>query len=725
VRPVGGISIMPAPAGLESGDSFALVAVIRGQHGTRLPPRAVEWSTDAPSVLRIDGASGIASAVASGSAVVTATCKGITALLRVEVAPPRADDIVIEPMNEALHVGEEIRLDATPQDKRGWPVPRAVTWQSADPAVAAVTADGAIAGRAPGTVRITAALDDARASIVIPVLPPRVAIVDIADPPVSVVAGQTFLLAARTLDLMNAPLPGRALLWSTSDVSVAVVTAEGLVAALQPGSVVLTATCEGVRASVRIGVVAESPAAVTAPEVRHAPRRRSRRARRQALLAGGTALSAGLLWLWLAPAPVAGPAVGATGNDGRAGYLAAPVGTDTSPPSTVVITRRPSRALRPDSATALAAEVRDTAGRIVEGAAVWWSSSDTTVARVDRATGRVVALRPGRTQVVAANGRGRDSVVIAVRRAGARAPVAGSIAIAALQPLPTGNSALLAAVVLGPAGDTLAGAEVTWASGNPQVATVEPLTGMARGHAPGTTLILARSGNQTSAAELTVVAGAVAALEVLGARPMAVSETLALRVAARDREGKQVSDFPVAWASSNESVAAVDEGTGAVVGRAPGSVRIMAAAGVESAWTQLTVLPRPERLRAQDGNSERRQAETWVAAGVEQCYGALQSRNLARLGLLWRPVSRSDEDNLKQLTRILRTPELEAVVGERTDRPPTIGPQAATAEFTAPLTWRESSAGPRTSHLVFRAGFVRTLDRWELSSCRVVGSPRL
>src|SRR4029453_2912983 len=53
-RPVGGISIMPAPVGFETGDSFTLVAIIRGEHGTRLPPRAVEWTTDDPGVLRID-----------------------------------------------------------------------------------------------------------------------------------------------------------------------------------------------------------------------------------------------------------------------------------------------------------------------------------------------------------------------------------------------------------------------------------------------------------------------------------------------------------------------------------------------------------------------------------------------------------------------------------------------------------------------------------------------
>lgn len=724
-RPVGGIAIVPAPAGLETGDSFTLVAVIRGQHGTRLPPRAVEWSTDAPGVLRIDGAAGLATALAPGSAGVTATCKGASARLRVEVASPRADDIVIEPVNEPLHVGDEIRLDATPHDKRGWPVPRLVTWQSADPGVAVVTPHGTIAGHAPGTVRIMAALDDARASIVIPVLPPRVAVVDIADPPASVVAGRSFVLAATALDRLNAPLPGRAMLWSTSDVAIAVVTAEGWVEALRPGSVVLTATCEGVRTSVRIGVVAERPAAPAAPAIRPAPHRRSRRSRRRGLLAGGMTLAAVVLVLLFRPTPQqsdAGP--GTVGGDSApAGYAAGAVGADTSP-SSVAITRRPTRALRPDSAIRLAAEVRDAAGRLLEGAAVVWSSGDSTVARVGRGTGRVVAIRPGRVQIVAANGAGRDSVVLTVRRPGVRVPVAASVTISALRPLRAGESATLGAVVLGPNGDTLTGAEITWASSNPQVVTVEALTGVARAHAPGTGLILARSGSETSLAELTVLPDAVTALQILGGRPMAVTERLALRVAARDGQGRELSGFPVVWTSSDTTVAAVDEGTGAVEGRGPGSARITASADAASAWIQLTVLPRPERLRAPEADAGQPRADAWVGAGVDECYGALQSRDMARLRALWHPASRADEEKLKRLSRILLTSGWAAVVGDRAERAPTIGPESATMEFSVPLTWSESSE-QRTSRPVFRAEFARTAGRWELSSCRIVGSPRL
>jgi serine/threonine protein kinase/uncharacterized protein YjdB len=718
-RAVGGISIMPAPADLETGDSFSLVAVIRGEHGTRLPHRAVRWSTDAADILRIDGAGGIATAVAPGTAVVTATCKEVTALLRVEVAPPRADDIVIEPMSEPLHVGDEIRLEATPKDKRGWPVYRSVTWHSADPAVAVVTPHGTIAGLASGTVRISAALDDARASLVIPVLPPRVVAVDIVDPPTSVVAGRTFVLTATPLDHANNPLPRRAVVWTTSDVTVALATSEGWVAALRPGAVVLTATCEGVRASVRIGVVAEAVPLPLEPAQHLAPRRRSRRGRRRGVLAGLAIVAAGLAWLSVRPGTVTDPPVA-----GRraAGYAAGAVGADTATPARVAITSRPTRALRPDSALQLVAEVRDAGGRLMPGAAVAWSSGDSAVARVERSSGQVRGVRPGRVQIVATHGSGRDSVVITVRRRGARVPVVSSIAIAPPPPLRAGDEATLGAVVLGAKGDTLQGAEITWSSSNPEVATVEALTGVARGLEPGTTQIVARSGNDTSLAELTVVPGGAAALQILGARPMAVGEALDLRVLARDGQGGALTGMTVEWASSDASVATVDETAGVVVAHAPGSARIIARAEGASAWIPLTVVPRPEPLATAGPDGGRPRSEAGLEAGVERCYQALRSRDMRRVRALWRPTSETDEENLKRLGHVLQAGGGSTTVGDRADGASTVGFESASLEFSVPLTWSDPS-GRRAGQADFRADFGLNAGRWEMSSCRMVGAP--
>jgi serine/threonine protein kinase len=718
-RAVGGISIMPAPANLETGDSFSLVAVIRGEHGTRLPPRAVRWSTDAPDILRIDGTGGIATALAPGTAVVTASCKEVTALLRVEVATPRADDIVIEPMSEPLHVGDEIRLEATPKDKRGWPVYRPVTWHSADPGVAAVTPHGTIAGLASGTVRISAALDDARASLVIPVLPPRVVAVDIVDPPTSVVAGRTFVLTATPLDHANNPLPRRAVVWTTSDVNVALATSEGWVAALRPGAVVLTATCEGVRASVRIGVVAEASPLPLEPAHRPASHRRSRRGRRRTMLAGLAAVAAGLVWLTVRPGTVTDPT---SGRRRAAGYAAGGVGVDSATPSRVTITSRPTRALRPDSALQLVAEVREAGGRLVPGVAVAWSSGDSTVARVDRSSGQVRGVRPGRVQIVATHGSGRDSLVITVRRRGARVPVVSSIAIAPLPPLRAGDEATLGAVVLGVKGDTLQGAEITWSSSNPQVATVDALTGVARGLEPGTTQVVARSGADTSLAELTVVPGSAASLQILGARPMAVGEALHLRVLARDGRGGALTGMAVEWATSDADVATVDETAGIVVARAPGSARITARSEGASTWILLTVVPRPEPLATAEPDGGRPRTEAGLETGVEECYQALRSRDMRRVRALWRPTSETDEDNLKRLGRVLQAGGGSTAVGDRADGASMVGFESASVEFSVPLTSRDPSGG-RTGRADFRAEFALNAGRWEMSSCRMVGSP--
>src|SRR5262249_1022236 len=179
-------------------------------------------------------------------------------------------------------------------------------------------------------------------------------------------------------------------------------------------------------------------------------------------------------------------------------------------------------------------EARDAAGRVIPNARIEWSSSDSTIARVNRGTGSVRAIRPGRALVTASSGSGRDSVIISVRRPGVRVPTVGSLAIVTPPTLRAGDSTALRAIARAPNGDTLAGAASTWTSNDPTVASVDPLTGMAHAHAPGTALVLARSGAQSSSAELTVLGSPIAAIQILGGRPMAVRETLALRVTVND-----------------------------------------------------------------------------------------------------------------------------------------------------------------------------------------------
>jgi hypothetical protein len=46
-------------------------------------------------------------------------------------------------------------------------------------------------------------------------------------------------------------------------------------------------------------------------------------------------------------------------------------------------------------------------------------------------------------------------------------------------------------------------------------------------------------------------------------------------------------------------------------------------------------------------------------------------------------------------------------------------------EFSFRLTWKDAFGGRLSSRPVFRAEFARNGDGWNMSSCRIIGSPKL
>ena len=123
--------------------------------------------------------------------------------------------------------------------------------------------------------------------------------------------------------------------------------------------------------------------------------------------------------------------------------------------------------------------------------------------------------------------------------------------------------------------------------------------------------------------------------------------------------------------------------------------------------------------------AERQRELEQIGAGVDRCYGALQRKDVVQLAEMYNPASKSDHDKLKKLSRILRTYEWAAVVGERVDRPQQIGPASAAMEFSFLLTWKDAFGGRVNSRPVFRVEYARRGTQWEMTSCRIVGSPKL
>ncbi len=188
--------------------------------------------------------------------------------------------VSISPSGGALMVGETLQLTASAVDESGNPARGLeMSWTSENPAVASVTATGLVTALEAGeaVVSVRAADREARSSIVVqpaepiaeepaaatPRTPTPVAAVAMADAPATMTVGETRQLRAVPQDQRGAPLAGRAVRWSSGNTTVARVSVSGVVSALSPGSVIVTATSEGRAASVSILVVEEPVARVT------------------------------------------------------------------------------------------------------------------------------------------------------------------------------------------------------------------------------------------------------------------------------------------------------------------------------------------------------------------------------------------------------------------------------------------------------------------------------
>jgi eukaryotic-like serine/threonine-protein kinase len=197
----------------------------------------------------------------------------------------RARSIVILPPPAELAVGEGFALVALVRGDRGAPLPeRVVEWSTDSPEVLHVDqARKTATAIAPGTAMLMATCDGVEAQV--RVLVPadaleslelhqglRAVAVQISSPPRSVRAGDSFVLTATPLDHAGGPLPDAPVLWSSSDVQVAVVTAGGWVAALGRGQAVLTATCGLASGSVTVYVEqAKAPTRPARPPERLVP----------------------------------------------------------------------------------------------------------------------------------------------------------------------------------------------------------------------------------------------------------------------------------------------------------------------------------------------------------------------------------------------------------------------------------------------------------------------
>ena len=149
------VHVTPLAAVLEVGETKQYGATAVDADGNPVDGHDITWIAEPAERVSIT-ASGLVTALAPGYAQVRAAIAGIAGTVALTVATPEpVNAIHLDPAG-AVEVNSYIQLHATPLDRHGNALDRAVTWSSGNAGIAMVGTDGLVLGVAPGAVLITA-----------------------------------------------------------------------------------------------------------------------------------------------------------------------------------------------------------------------------------------------------------------------------------------------------------------------------------------------------------------------------------------------------------------------------------------------------------------------------------------------------------------------------------------------------------------------------------------
>jgi len=161
VAPVGSVVVAPASDSVTTAGTKQLAATVRDVKGTVVTDRVVSWASLQPLLASVSPSTGpttIVTGVGPGPASITAsvetkfgssTIKVIQAVVTVQISPLSA--------TLSLATTPTVPLSATLLDASSGAIAgRTVSWQSSDPSIATVSANGLVTAKAVGTASITA-----------------------------------------------------------------------------------------------------------------------------------------------------------------------------------------------------------------------------------------------------------------------------------------------------------------------------------------------------------------------------------------------------------------------------------------------------------------------------------------------------------------------------------------------------------------------------------------
>ena len=593
------ISLTPSTATVPVGMTLSLGANLRDSDGNALTGVHVSWASEDPTIASVSQ-TGVVTGVRVGSVLVAASARGKDAFARLTISPAPVAGVRLSTANQALYVGDAVRLTAEPLDGDGNVLERPVAWSTSNESVASVTSDGLVIAVAPGGAIITATSEGRSAVASITVSLVAVASIHLSPDDNNVVVGQTTQLTADLQDATGAPLTGRVIVWSSSDATVATVTSQGFVTAVAPGFATISASVDEVSASVSVVVTARPASAVIVSPG-------------QITIFSGQALQLSALVTddrgqVLTGRPISyassNPQVATVTNTGLVTGLTAGTVTitatseDVSGAATITVAREPVASLVVSPATAtmsvgqplqLSAIARSATGQSLSlaGRIVSWSTSTPAITSL-QSGGLVTALAPGTGVVIVTVDGVQASATLTVKVV----PVVSVAVSPATASVAAGTTTTLTATPRDSAGQPLYLRVATWSSSNSGRATVNS-SGVVTGVSAGTVTITATMEGKSGSATVTVTPAPVATVTVTPAAPnVNVGQTVQLTATPRSATGQTLTGRTTTWSSSAATIATVSS-SGLVTGVAVGSAVITATIEGKAATATVTVSSAP------------------------------------------------------------------------------------------------------------------------------------
>ena len=411
--------------------------------------------------------------------------------------------------------------------------------------------------------------------------------------------GQTIQLTARVFDQNNNAMSGATVTWSSSNISVATVSQQGLVTAVKNGVARITATSGSATRSIDVRVMQSAGSIVIAPPM-------------ATLMSLGTTVQLEATVLDRNGQPVSDASVNwSSGNEGVATVDGSGLVTAAGPGTTEITARSgvvegtmtvsvmqrvhavvlmPSEAVMfPGDTLRVTAVANDAGGALVAGAVFTWQSSDPAVAEVD-ASGLVAAHQGGTISVTATSDgvTGRSSITVEEHMAAMVSVTPDRANLSSV-----GETVQLAAVVRDQRGIALPAAPVIWTSGNEGVATVDG-SGLVTAAGPGTAEITARSGAVEGTMTVTVMQRVHAVVLMPSEAVMFPGDTLRITAVANDAGGAVVAGALFTWQSSDPAVAEVDA-SGLVAAHQGGTISVTATSDGVGGKSEVNVIDNRDR----------------------------------------------------------------------------------------------------------------------------------